>query len=453
MIQEREKADIIAIRGSILHYLEDPGERPDESAWEFYEDGLLLAQNGYITKLADAQELMPQLPKQLAVTDYSGKLIVPGFIDTHVHFVQTDIIASYGTRLLEWLDKYTFPAERAFANEAHATEVAEFFLEELLRNGTTTALVLGSVHKVSVEALFIAARARRMRLIAGKVMMDRNCPKDLRDTAAAGYEDSKELILRWHNLGRLHYAISPRFAPTSTAMQLKHAGRLAGEYPDVFVHTHLAENEEEVAWVKELFPARRSYLDVYEHYGLLRERTILAHGIWLNRQDRMRLHTTGAALAHCPTCNLFMGSGLFDLQATMRTGTMVALGSDIGGGTTFNMLQVMHDAYKVAQMLGHSLSPLRAFYLATLAGARALHIDDRLGNFLPGKEADFVVLDPRATPLLARRTSATGDLADKLFLLMMLGDDRAISQTYVMGELAYDATTQVDWKNPGRKLD
>jgi guanine deaminase len=314
--------------------------------------------------------------------------------------------------------------------------VASFFVEELLRNGTTTALVMGSVHPASVDAIFTAAQARGMRLIAGKVMMDRNCPEDLRDTADLAYADSKALIEHWHGKGRLHYAITPRFAPTSTPEQLACAGQLAREHPDVYVHTHVAENEEEVAWVRRLFPEHRSYLDVYDHYELLRRRTVLAHAIWLDDIDIERVVETESSLVHCPTCNLVMGSGLFDLKRATKAEVNVALGTDVGGGTTFSLFRVMHEAYKVAQLRGHNLSPLRAYYLATLGAARALDLDDRIGNFEPGKEADFIVVDSRATPLLSRRVAAARSLTERLFLLMTLGDDRVISQTFVMGRKA-----------------
>ncbi len=435
-------SNFTAVRGSILHFLDDPEHSRDEDAFEFYDDGLLIAEDGYITKLGNANELIPELPRDLQVTDYTGSLIMPGFVDTHTHFVQSDVIGSYGRRLIDWLDEYAFPAERAFADPVHAREVAELFVRELLSNGTTTALIFGSVHAGSVDAIFEAARSRRMRVIAGKVLMDRNCPEFLRDTAASGYEESQALIERWHNRDRLQYAITPRFAPTSTDEQLAAAGRLAGEHADVFVQTHLAENEEEVAWVAELFPDSRSYLDVYDRHGLLRKRSVLAHGIWLGDEDLKRLAQTGAAIAHCPSCNLFMGSGLFDLNKTTAAGVRVAMGTDIGGGTTFSMLRVMHEAYKVSQLLGKNLSPLRAFYLATLAGAQALDLDDRIGNFLPGKEADFVVLDPQATPLLARRSAQSQTLAERLFVMMMLGDDRAVTGTYVMGERLHDGQTE-----------
>ncbi len=427
-----------AFRGPVLHFLDDPGGPGGAGAFEHHEDGLLIVEDGYVRALGGARDLLPTLAAGTAVTDCAGRLIIPGFIDAHTHFVQTDVIGSYGRRLLDWLEEYTFPAERAFADGAHAQRVATFFIEELLRNGTTTALVVGSVHPASVDAVFEAALAQDMRLIAGKALMDRNCPEYLRDTAASGYADSAALIARWHGRGRLQYAITPRFAPSSTPEQLAAAGRLAREHPGAYVHTHVAENEEEVAWARKLFPERRSYLDIYDHYGLLRRRTALAHGIWLDDADLARLAATGATLVHCPACNLFLGSGLFDLRRAAAAGVPVALGTDVGGGTTFCMLGVLHDAYKVAQLRGRSLSPLDAFYLATLGAARALDLDGRIGNFATGREADFIVLDPQATPLLARRTAAAGDIAGKLFLLMTLGDDRAVARTYVMGRLRYD---------------
>ncbi len=420
-------------RGSILHCLQDPGDSLHSHDAPYFEDGGLLVANGRVQAVGLFSDLQPSLAEDVKIIDYSGKLIVPGFVDTHIHFVQTDIIASYGEQLLSWLEKYTYPVERAFADSKHAAVVAEFFIEELLRNGTTTALVLGSVHPQSVDAIFSAAQRKNMRLIAGKVLMDRNCPVYLRDTAEIGYSESRELIERWHNEARLSYAITPRFALTSSPQQLQRSADLAVEYPDVYIHTHLAENEAEVAEVAKLFPESRSYLDVYDRYGLLRDRSMYAHSIHLDADDWKRLAKTGASVAFCPSCNLFIGSGLFDLKTAWEYGIRVGLGTDVGGGPTFNMLQVLSDAYKVTQLNSFSLSPFRALYLATLAGAKALCIDDRIGNFVTGKEADFVVLDPAVTPLLQRRTALADNIADKLFALIMLGDDRAVSATHIMG--------------------
>lgn len=429
-----------AFRGSILHCLDDPGDGAGDgkvnAAVEFFEDGLLLVADGRVAALGDAAELFPQLPAGAEVTDYSGKLILPGFIDTHIHFPQTDMIASYGEQLLDWLETYAFPSERKFADADHAAEVANFFLDELLRNGTTTAQVLGTVHSRSVDAIFEAAQRRDMRLIAGKVMMDRNCPEDLRDTADTGYHQSKKLIERWHRQDRLLYAITPRFAPTSSEAQLERAGQLAKEHDDTFVHTHVAENKAEVDWVAKLYPQSRSYLDVYDRYGLLRERAVFAHCIHLDRQDRERMAETGAAMAFCPSANLFLGSGLFDLGAAKALGVRVGLGTDVGAGTSFNLLRTLSEAYKVVQLQGQKLSPFQALYLVTLAGARALHLEDKIGNFARGKEADFVVLDWASTPLLARRVGAAQGLVEKLFALIMLGDDRATYATHVMGRSA-----------------
>jgi len=427
-----------AFRAQILHCLRDPGDAATSEHMEYFADGLLLVEDGHVTALGPAAQLLAELSDNVEVIDYADRLIVPGFVDTHIHYVQTDIIAAHGKQLLDWLESYTFPAERRFADAAHAQEVAEFFVRELLRNGTTTALVLGSVHAVSVDAVFTAGAAAGMRMIAGKVLMDRNCPEYLRDTPESGYRESRELLERWHKCERLLYAITPRFAPTSSDAQLRRAGELANEHPDAYVHTHLAENRDEVAWVRELFPSSRSYLDVYDHFGLLRERSLYAHSIHLDDQDRERFVATGAAVAFCPTCNLFIGSGLFDLHQAWQCGMRVGLGTDVGGGTTFNMLQVLNEAYKVAQLRGFSLSPFRALYLGTLAGAEALYLDDKIGNLQPGKEADFLVLDRAATPLLARRTAAADDIREVLFALIMLGDDRCVAATYLRGELAHE---------------
>jgi guanine deaminase len=424
------------LRGSILHCLRDPGNQfhGADGALEFFEDGVLLIAAGHIEKVGPAAALLADLPADLPIEDQCGKLIVPGFIDTHIHYAQTDMIASYGEQLLEWLEKYTFPNERRFADGEHARATAGFFVDELLRNGVTTALVLATVHPQSVDAIFQAAQARNLRLIAGKVLMDRNCPEDLRDTPETAYRDSKALIERWHEQDRLLYAITPRFAPTSSEQQLARAGQLAAEHPDVFIHTHVAENRSEVDWVAELFPASRSYLDVYDRFGLLRERSVLAHCIYLDDADRRRMAQSGAAMAFCPTANLFLGSGLFDPAAAAAFGVRFGIGSDVGAGTSFNPLRILNEAYKVAQLQGQTLPPAKALYQATLGGAAALYIDDKVGNFTPGKEADFVVLDPAATPLLARRMRSAESLVEKLFALIMLGDDRLVSATYVMGQ-------------------
>ena len=421
-----------AFRASLFHFIADPFER-GERAYEYFDDGLLVLADGVVEAAGDAATLLPALPANARVTDHSGKLIVPGFVDTHVHYPQTDVIASHGEQLLEWLERYTYPVEKRFSDRAHAREVAEFFLDELLRNGTTTAMVFATVHPQSVDAFFEAAQARGARMIAGKCMMDRHTPEYLRDTADSSHSDSRALIERWHGRDRLLYAVTPRFAPTSTERQLELAGQLLEEHEGVYLQTHLAENRAEVAWVKDVFPWSRSYLDVYERFGLVRERSVYAHCIHLSEEDRAQMATAGAAIAFCPTSNLFLGSGLFDVDAARRHGVRVGLGTDVGGGTSFSMLRTQAEAYKVVQLAGGRLSPLSAFYHATLGGARALYLDDRIGNFAPGKEGDFVVLDLRATPLLARRMNDAATIAERLFALMMLGDDRSVAATHLMG--------------------
>jgi len=421
-----------AFRGTLVDFVDDP-QALGERACRCFDDGLLVVRDGRVAEIGPAAELLARLPPQTAITDYRGRLILPGFVDTHIHYAQTDMIGSYGEQLLAWLENYTFPTERAFEDPQHAREVAGFFIDELLRNGTTTAMVFATVHRQSVDAVFEAAAARDLCLVAGKVMMDRNCPESLRDTPASSYEDSSALIERWHGRGRLRYAVTPRFAPTSSEAQLQMAARLLDEHPGVFFQSHVAENPQEVRWVAELFPWSRSYLDVYDRFHLLRERAVFAHCIHLDAHDRGRLAASGAAASFCATSNLFLGSGLFDPQSAAEAGVRVGIGTDVGAGTSFSMLRTLDESYKVAQMGGHRLSPLRAFYLATLGGARSLYLDDTVGNFEPGKVADFVVLDPAATPLLERRLARTPALADRLFLFMTLGDDRAVAATHVAG--------------------
>ncbi|TLZ25088.1 MAG: guanine deaminase [Gammaproteobacteria bacterium] len=428
-----------AHRGAILHFRSDPGSGDDPDTFEFFDDGLLVTADGRVASIGPARELLAALPSDAELVEHRDSILMPGFVDTHVHYPQTDIVGTGGRQLLDWLEHYTFPAERGFADPAHAREVAEFFLDELVRNGTTTALVFCSVHPASVQAFFEAAAARRMRMAAGKVLMDRNCPQYLRDTPETGERATRELLAAWHGRERLLYAITPRFAPTSSDAQLASAGRLATDYPDALIQTHVAENLDEVAWVKRLFPEARSYLDVYDRYGLLRERAIYAHCIHFDEVDRARMAQSGAAAAFCPSSNLRLGSGLFDVASADAAGMRFSIATDVAAGSSFSMLQTLSDAYKVAQLSQQHLSPLRAFYLATLAGARALGVDDRVGRFAVGTEADFIVLDLRATPLLARRTARSRTLAEKLLVLLTLGDDRAVSRTYILGRESHRA--------------
>ena len=422
-----------AYRAAILHSIADPAVVGVEQSYEYFEDGLLVIDNGQVAKVGHAADLLSSL-KGVEIIEYRDALITPGFIDTHIHYPQTGMIASYGEQLLDWLNTYTFPTEQQFADKAHASDVAGIFLKELLRNGTTTALVFGTVHKQSVDAFFEAAEALNLRMIAGKVLMDRNAPDYLTDTPESGYTDSKELIERWHGKGRLHYAVTPRFAPTSTPEQLTLAGKLLGEYPDLYMHTHLSENRKEIEWVKALFPERKGYLDVYDHYKLIGARSVFAHGVHLCDDECKRLAETGSAVAFCPTSNLFLGSGLFDLNKLEEYGVRVGLGTDVGAGTSFSQLQSLNEAYKVMQLQGKKLDPFKSLYLATLGGANALYLDDKLGNFESGKDADFVVLDYNATPLISYRMQQAKTLDEKLFALTMLGDDRAVKETFAAGQ-------------------
>lgn len=424
-------------RGEILHCLADPAEVGDDNCYEYFHDGLMIVQSGLVETVGPAEEVLSQVPVDAVVTHYPNSLIVPGFIDCHLHYPQTEMIASYGEQLLEWLETYTFPTERQFDNPAKAADVVEFFFEELMRNGTTSALVFGTVHKQSVDAFFSAARARRLRMICGKVLMDRNAPEYLRDSPESGYEDSRELAQRWHGVDRLRYAITPRFAPTSSDGQLAMAGKLLAENPGLYLHTHLAENSSEVAWVRKLFPERSGYLDVYAHHGLLTRRSIFAHCLHLSDDEFKLLHESGSGIAFCPTSNLFLGSGLFNLAKAENLGVRVGLATDVGAGTSFSLLQTINDLYKVQQLRHHRLSPFKSLYLATLGGAVTLDLDDCIGNFESGKEADFVVLDYGATPLLARRLRGCKNITEKLFAVEMLGDDRVVKNVHILGEKAY----------------
>ena len=432
-------SETTAFRASILHCLDDPGDTTDHEktqAVEYIDDGLLVVEEGCISEIGAADALLPELGEGVKIVDHRDQLIIPGMIDCHVHFPQVDVIASYGEQLLDWLNKYAYPAELRFVDAEHASNVADFFVDELLRNGTTTALVFATVHPQSVDAIFEKALSRNMRLLAGKVLMDKNCPEELRDSAKSGYEDSRRLIGDWHGKGRLSYAITPRFAVTSSEGQLAEAGRLASEHPDVYVHTHLAENKDEVDVIAKQFSWSRSYLDVYEHFGLLRERSVFAHCLHLDNRDRKAMAENGGAIAFCPSSNLFLGSGLFDLDAAETKNIPVGLGSDVGGGTSLNLFRTAGDAYKVLQLQEQRLPAFKALYLLTLGAAKALRLDDRIGNFEPGKEADFIVLDPKTASITSRRLGVSDDVAEKLFALILLGDDRTVAATYLMGEAA-----------------
>lgn len=421
-----------AFRAELLSVPHDPRDRPDAVRYEpdgllVVEDGIVVARGGY----AQLKDRFAHVPVEVL-----HGLVVPGFVDAHVHYPQTDCIASYGEQLLDWLERHIFPAESAFADRRHADDTAAFFLAELLRHGTTSALVFPTVHAQSVDALFEAALERRMRILSGKVLMDLG-PEGLRDTPASGRAQSDELIRRWRGRGRLGYAVTPRFVPTSSADQLSEAGKLLAEHPDVLLHTHLSENVREIADVAARFPEAADYLDVYDRFGLVGPRSVFAHGVHLSDRACGRLHQSGAGIAVCPSSNLFLGSGHFDFAQADLHRIRLGLGTDIGAGTTFSMLRTAGLAYEVAMARDCRIDPFRALYLATAGSASLLHIADRVGSLEPGQEADFAVLDCKATPLLARRTAGS-DLADRLFALQILGDDRVVARTYIMGQCAWD---------------
>ena len=422
---------ITAFRAEILTVPTDPAHDPN--AIQHYPDGLLVVEDGLVIALGDYADLAPHFA-DVATQTLPG-LLVPGFVDTHIHYPQTERIAAHGEQLLQWLETHIFPAEAAFADRAHADTIAAFFLDELLRNGTTSALVFATVHEASVDALFEAALARNMRVISGKVLMDLG-PATLRDTPETARSETEALITRWRGRGRLGYAVTPRFALTSSDAQLAVAGELVAAHPDVLMHTHMAENPGECAAVLGRFPDARHYIDAYDRFGLVGPRSLFAHCIHMDDGAMGRMGQAGAAISFCPTSNLFLGSGLFDLAHADRFGVKTGLGSDVGAGTSFSLLSTQGEAYKVCQMRGAVLDPFRALYLATAGGARALGLSDRIGGLQVGQEADFILLDAACTPLLARRT-AGASLADRLFALQILGDDRAVAQTYIAGQLAH----------------
>ncbi len=426
-----------AFRGELLSVARDPRDHADAIRHE--ADGLLVVEDGIVVARGDHAALAGRYGG--VATEAMPGLIVPGFVDAHVHYPQMDRVASHGAQLLDWLDRHIFPAERAFADRAHADAVAAAFLDELLRHGTTSALVFPTVHAHSVDALFDAARHRAMRIASGKVLMDLG-PEGLADTPPAARTESEALIRRWHGRGRLSYAVTPRFALTSSDAQLREAGALLAAHPDVLLHTHLAENVAECAAVAARFPDARDYLDVYDRFGLVGPRSVFAHGVHLSDRACARLNEGGAGIAVCPSSNLFLGSGFFDFGRADRHGVRLGLGSDIGAGTSFSMLRTAGLAYQAALARGDTLDPFRGLFLATAGSAGLLHIADRIGGLEPGQEADFVVLDDAATPLLARRTAGAG-LAERLFALQILGDDRAVARTYVMGECAWDRARPV----------
>jgi len=429
-----------AIRGPALTFTGDPFKQAPDEVMVYEPDGIVAFGGGKITHFGPAEVIEKQLPPDIEITNYGpDSLLSAGFLDSHVHFPQTPMIGAFGEQLLDWLNTYTFPMERRYADKTFASAVAKMFLNECLKNGITTSCVYCTVYPQSVDALFEEADRLGMRIAGGKVMMDRNAPDYLLDTAQTSYEESKALIEKWHGHNRIMYAITPRFAPTSSPEQLAVAGALWDEYPDCYMQTHIAENLEEIEWVKSLFPERKGYLDVYDHYGLCRPRAVFGHGIHLTEDELCTMHQTGSAIAHCPTSNFFLGSGFFNARRAMQEErpVRVGIGTDLGAGTSFSMLTTLNEAYKAAQLNDYALTAAQAYYMATRGTAHAMYIDDKVGSIAPGMEADIVVLDMKSTPIIDYRMQFVKDIHEALFVQMTLGDDRAIQATYIAGIKRY----------------
>lgn len=429
----------LVLRGDILYFLRDPGWNEDATgAVRFEPDGWLLIEQGRVHAVRPADD---PPDASWARQDWRGHLVLPGFIDPHVHAPQLDVIASFGAALLDWLERYTFPAEARYADPEQSRLGAERFLHALLAHGTTSALVFATVHKTSSEALFTAGQQLGMRLITGKVLMDSNCPADLRDDVVQAEQDCTDLIERWHGVDRLAYAVTPRFAATSSAAQLAMAGGLLQRYAQraggLYMQTHVAENRDEVRWIAELFPDSRSYLDVYDRHGLLTRRSLLAHGIWLDDTDRARMAQTGSSIAFSPSSNLFLGSGLFDWARAEAAGVGVAPASDVGGGTSLCQLRTLADGYKVLALQGQRMTAWQGLYAATRGAARALDLEHEIGHFAPGTAADVVVWRWAEGAVQQRRQDMARSLHERLFAWMLLADERNVAATYVQGQLRY----------------
>lgn len=424
--------DITLHLGQTLWFTANPMIEGPESAQHDARGGIAV-QGGHVIARGTADDLRRSYP-HAAIEDHGASLILPGFIDAHVHYPQTAMIASWGKRLIDWLNTYTFPEETKFGDPDYAADIAGRYLDLALSHGTTTMCSYCTIHPESVDAYFSAAAARGMRVLGGKTCMDRNAPEGLQDSAQSAYDHSKALLERWHGLGRASYVITPRFSPTSTPEQLSALGALWAENLDCLMQTHLSEQTDEIAWVRGLYPEARDYLDTYEAHGLLGGNGLYGHAIHLEPRERDRLREVGAALVHCPTSNTFIGSGLFDMAGLVTEGQRVGLATDTGGGSSFSMLRTMAAAYEVAQLRGVALHPSALLWLATEGSAHALRIADRVGTLAPGSEADFITLDLGSTPAIAQRSAVAGDIWEEVFPTIMMGDDRAVSGVWVMGE-------------------
>ncbi len=419
--------------GQTLGFDADPFHAELEQAVRHERRGAVAVDKGRIVDTGPADQLRGRYP-QAGITDYGDALISAGFIDAHAHYPQTAIIASWGKRLIDWLNAYTFPEEMRLRDASYAAEIAARYFDLTLANGTTTTVSYCTIHPESVDAYFAEARRRGLRALGGKTCMDRNAPEGLRDTARSAYDDSKALLEKWHGQDRLSYVVTPRFAPTSTPEQLSALGALWSEHPDCLMQTHISEQHEEIEWVADLFPEARDYLDVYERFGLVGPGALLGHAIHLTPRERARIRERDASLIHCPTSNTFIGSGLFDMHGLAGEGQRIGLATDTGGGSSFAMLRTMAAAYEVGQLSGNALHPAQLWWLATAGSARALHLQDRIGNLAAGMEADLVVIDLASTPAIAQRTARAEDLWQSLFPTIMMGDDRAVQAVWVGGQ-------------------
>lgn len=427
---------MLLLRGRLMSFHRAPFSIDDHASYLYIEDGGLLIENGKIAAIGNYADIREKAPEDVAEKDHRPHLIVPGLIDMHLHFPQMQVIGSYAANLLEWLNTYTFPEECRFVESAHAQRIATHFYDELIRHGTTTAVAYCSVHKTSADAFFAEALKRNMLMVGGKVMMDRNAPQGLLDTPETSYDETRAVIADWHGKGRNHVAITPRFAITSTPRQMEAAQALAREFPDLFIQTHLSENLDEIKYTCELYPEATDYTDIYVRYGLMGKKTLLGHAIHLSDREADVLSETGAVAVHCPTSNLFIGSGLFPMKKLQRREkpVRIAVATDIGGGSSYSMLRTMDEAYKIQQLLGERLNPLESWYLMTRGNAEALSMVDRIGTLDAGTDADITVLDASSTPAMALKMEVVKSLTEELFLMLTMGDDRTIVETYVAGE-------------------
>ena len=429
------------LRGRLLSFLRQPEDLGDEGSYVYHEDGGLLIEDGKIAGIGDYADIRKQAPDEVETVDHRPYLIMPGFIDPHIHFPQMQVVGSYAGNLLEWLNTYTFVEEQRFSDAGHSKRIAGKFFDELVRYGTTTAVAYCSVHKASADAFFAESLRRNMRMIAGKVMMDRNAPAGLRDTPQSGYDDTKQVIADWHGKGRNHVAITPRFAITSTPEQMEMSQVLAREYPDLHIQTHLSENLDECRFAGELYPEAKDYTDIYARYDLLGRKSLFGHCIHLSDREADAMSESGSVAVFCPTSNLFLGSGLFGLKRLERRARPVraAVATDIGGGTSYSMLRTLDEGYKVLQLQGDRMTPLESFYRMTRGNAEALSLQDRIGTLDVGSDADLVVLNASAVPAMALKMEVVSTLAEELFLMQTMGDDRTIAETYVAGVAAKSA--------------